>query len=46
MVFIIAAFFTFLLSPLYVFAQVEADVATARGIQALNEADIMALPVV
>ncbi|MDA2921501.1 hypothetical protein MYX76_18750, partial [Desulfobacterota bacterium AH_259_B03_O07] len=44
MVFIIAAFFTFLLSPLYVFAQVEADVATAKEIQALHEADIMALP--
>jgi len=44
MVFIIAGIFTLLLSPLYVFAQVEADVATARGIQALHEADIMALP--
>jgi len=44
MVFIIAGIFTFLLSPLYVFAQVEADVATAKEIQALHEADIMALP--
>jgi len=44
MVFIIAALFTFLLSPLYVFAQVEADVATAKELQALHEADIMALP--
>jgi len=42
--FILAGIFTFLLSPLYVFAQVEADVATAKEIQALHEADIMALP--